>query len=133
MAKSKYDKFRKEIIGNEISPKTIAKLMGNGCTADHVRAAKQRFLYPNQCKKSKACWRKKNPDKLRAAHKRYRNPSRTIATNSGNSYTDAEDARIILGKETVAVIAHDTGRSIDGIYRRRVRILKQMRDAGQDV
>lgn len=124
MGKSKYAPFQQMILNGEVPPKKIAEFISDGCTADHVRSAKQRFMYPQKCHEDKTRWRKNNPDKIRETRKKYRNPSREFAVSNGTSYTDAEDYAILLGDKTTRELAKELGRSIDGIYRRRVRLRK---------
>jgi len=123
---SKYPAFyQKMILSGEISPKKIAELIGNNCTADHIRSVKQRLLRPEKCKKHKDRWRKNNSNKIRESRKKYRNPSREFAVNKGNQYTLSEDLIILSKEKTTAKIAKSLGRSIDAIYRRRVRLHKK--------
>ncbi len=127
MAKSKYDPYKEMIIAGKISAQEIAKIIGNGCTAKRVRAAKQRFLDSDKYKTNKDTWRKNNPDKVRKARKKYRNPSRKTAINSRVPYTKAQKIAVLTGEKTASELAKEFGRSIDGIYRLRVRLRKEMK------
>ena len=128
MIKSKYEPYRKLICSNEIPATKIAELIGDGCTAKRIRAARQRFLNPKKYQKNKDTWRRRNPDKIRDACKNYRNPSRKSANNKRNRYTEAEELMILSETETAIEIAKKLGRSVDAICRKRVRLRKKARE-----
>jgi len=125
VTRSKYDPYRDIIVSGEIPSKKIAELIGNGCTSSAVRAARRRFLKPDEYKRVNAQWRKKNRTYENDVSRKARAETCKFATNNKVDYTEHENHLILHSTHTTQELAKQLGRSVDAIYQHQCRLRKK--------
>jgi hypothetical protein len=126
VGKSKYDNLREIIVAGEVPSKKIAELVGNGCTASAINAARRRFLKPEECQLVNSRWRTKNYTYETKVSRLARTESCKFAVNNKIDYTEDENCIILYSSRTTKEIAKQLGRSMDAIYQQRHRLRKDL-------
>jgi len=122
--KSKYIKYRRLIVSSEATSQKIAEFIGDGCTAAAVRAAKRRLLHYNDFKKANREWRKKNSVSANARDRKRRTQTAIFAINHNDIWMPHEDEMVLDTTIKSVLTAKMLGRTIDAVYQRRSRILR---------
>ena len=127
----KYENFKKIIINKEYSDEEIAKMVDPNCTPGAIRAARFRFLKPQQHSFNAINWVNKNPLKVAGKRDRYREKFKKNKINKNTPWLIKDEILILIKLIPDKDLSKRLGRPITAIWSQRSKRKKQVLTPGK--